>query len=459
MDDSTQKTLTKQEERIEKLELLNRFIKLFEEKKQIGFVATKASAEFKEFTDNAQKFSLCCKNMPDSEFDREFAVLEEIASYFINKVESYKAPAIVCVEKKLLHELFYNTLEKFKKAKKIQDYEIGEDKETGNITFQCVPLSSCDNIKKKPDNFKNLRRYFSAGKAAEKDFTANKDLLIASANQGCARANYYLARLYLENCREESDLISAFNLAIKSIHDGVIDAYIILIILDNMVENFGLSDSDKENILKILSYSDRTSTSVFAKTWLLMLYTYGWVNDWEIVLYSKQNRELGAYYAEHILKTTKNNPARIHALKALLSIRSSVYDETPETLVNSKTEIEGLLKMSLYESKTSKSFSEIFGHLSYAIKPHFIPFLDNIILDESFPNHLKNRARYTIAEHIDGKHPEKARKMLLDAAHNGCHDSQDVLFDYASGKKEEASMLATISKMIADREDLRKKDS
>jgi len=116
-------------------------------------------------------------------------------------------------------------------------------------------------------------------------------------------------------------------------------------------------------------------------------------------------------------------------------------------------EIEAILKIALQEAATSKWFSSAFKKIQYEAHSRFYPFLEEIIGDVDVDIITKNKARYTLAEMIDNKELHgRSGELLLSAAVDGCHDSQDVLFSYASGKKEEAHILSIVAPWVDNRE-------
>lgn len=445
--------LSKREDGIERLQILEKFI-LTLSTSQFSSALEHLSDEFSKFTYEVERLLKHASEMSDSEFSKEITALEEKGIYIFEHIKNYKAPPFVAIKKGQLFSLFQITLQKLQEQRCIHGYSIteaGDDFDFSIVNDENV-LQIARSTRKNTHSFSLLRRYIAAAKTTEKDLDLDKTLLEKISNDGFDRARHSLAWGYIMHSRSEDDLIIAYNMIIECISSGLFDAYILFILLNNRIENFGLSNKDTENILKIMTFSGRTSFCTFARQCLAKLYAYGYVDDWEVKVVAEIDIDKAIFYAEETLKSKKNIEGRRNAIGVKLYIATNTIIAIDEILNDKKIEIDSALTMALSETKSSKSFSEILKNVSFAAKPYCITFFERLIIDADVQREIKNKARYVLAELTERQDPIKARELLISAAHDGCCDSQDVLFLFASGKEKEAQLLSMISTMIADRE-------
>lgn len=455
MDQIQQDTPIGREESLEKVRLLEQFTIALINSDNLSIALQVLSDEFDKFKSDVVDLVEHASEMSDFDLEKQATILEEKAVYILGRIEDYKHPPIVYLEKGQLFRLFQNTLQMLQNNGCIESYTIestGDDFDFSIAGNTSTNSGTSSQSKRAEGNFSLLRQHVKAYRLVEKDLVAGKAMLSELSKNGFNRAKFSLAWAYAENYTSESELIEAYRMTIECINDGLFDAFIIFIMLNNRISDFGLSNKDTENILKMITLSMRTRLSTYAKKILSDLYLHGHVKDWEIDVRSDVDIDKAIFFADEILKSKIDTRARLFAIGVKIDEIVHSIQESDDISDSKKTTIDDLLTTAILETKSSKAFSEMFKNMSSVTKKYFYPLLEKIIIDENASTETKNKARYALAEQLERNDPSRTRELLLNAAYDGCPDSQDILFDYASGKKEEAHLLSIVAGMIADRQ-------
>lgn len=440
-------------ERTEFLELLDSFFCALSEQK--NSVVLEKSEDYKKLLSEYENLKAEISSLSDEVFMQKKADIEAEA---VKLIEILQEPYETVKEK--IFDLIEMAAKHIKNTGNLNDYNIIkmphgvelqiDEKQEPLKRFDKKQINSTESSS---TEFSKLRQYTRTYIAHEKDFTYAEKTYHELIAKGFSRAKLGLIHTYNSKSIDEY-WDKTCSLIEECINDNHINALYELLVMDKHVRNTWTSWKNAESILKIMAYGEgRKCNREYAIALLSKLYAFGYVNDWIINISGETDYEKALHYASFILENSKNTRYRNDAHGVLLRILSSeiLGQDKVFILQNKLKSAQDMILKIMNETSSSEKFSNIYGSIPYDLRPHFSSFLETIISDESMPSAMKNKARYTLAKEIERHDPKRTKELLLSAAYDGCHSSQNIIISYAKNKPEEADLLSTIERMIAER--------